>query len=291
MDQLTHIDGVIGVGQRLGIDTLLVTEDISNENKQLIETILESDGRREVDIYRITGFVRLNGTCGVGTKIGGKDSIYGTVGGLVSRFFNAEKQVCALTCGHVAVHVLNSGIMHLSDISIPLLSDSVLFCERNEENIAAIVLGETVQSKLTLSGEFNTAYGKRKQCDLFSYKQINDKQPVDLLSGVVVYLRGASTSLGFGRITSSFYMIKLSQVMICFEDVEPGQPFCQPGDSGAIICRDVGDKTEAIAMLYGEALVQDNAESRKIYFGFELESGLEALSRKHGQFTLMQDRV
>lgn len=272
------------IGHRLGVPTIFVQDKISDEDFERIEKLVKQHRVADCDIIK-TSEIRWLNSLALGSKFESTGDRYGTVGGLA--LYN-DRQPCALLCDHVVKDVSENTNVKIAGKQFKVQGHSLLKCDPKYD-IAALVMETDTDfgTDIELDGTFKTPNGIQKPCSVFKFE---DQKYDDYFDGMHVFFRGAKTTLGRGIVTSTDMSDGVMQNYMQFEGVEENEtPFCQPGDSGAIVCfeHENGIDIKALAMLQGAISLPGKENETDLYNGIRLENSLSALSEKHGRIDLV----
>lgn len=282
------MDKVKYFGHRYSVPTVFVTETLSWTDTLHVEHLLHSCGITMYDVLNVSDYNPLNEVCQVGSKVEKQieNKIRSaTLGGFALRKIpGIREQLCGLIAAHVATHFFWD--LSASDHSTFLLcgqevridKDSLLRCTGTTD-IAAFVIDDNMKSQIPINGQYKTLNNTIKPCKMHTWsdKKFQDPFPV--------YIRGASTELGLGLVTSCDLVGKGMEHLVFIEN-EMEEDFCQPGDSGSIVCydSDVEDHILAVALVLGESNKQNKFVALKLDFGIH-----ELSSRQNGNFTFVDN--
>lgn len=219
----------------------------------------------------------------VGSKIGVREPPpFVSLGAFLKSQTNesAEPGVYILISNHLAERILKN-------------DDKRIYMHQHKEAIGEIVHMPDVKYDVAVAklscdiGTFNTmlqtSLGKPALCNV-----------VDILSGsrsllgLKVYIRGAVTSPGFGKITVENFSFssKESGVFIIVDDDEDDDNlFSVEGDSGSVVCAENTKRScvDAISVVIGKFESREYAQQCPQYLTVSLKACLEELSRIHGR--------
>lgn len=247
----------------------------------------------EYDVV-VVNYTDFAANCRVGSKLS-NEKHFGTIGG----FIQTDKHcMYALLSAHVADQIKNSSHVFISDI--PVSPDALCFltCAEQKQldtdnatakynnystDIAAFEIKDVLLRNFKFDCSFQTKDGVTKRCEMPSWG--------DISVPFSVYLRGASTPLGQGIVTSSDVMPRSGNGYILLEKRDDFSPCCKPGDSGAIICfSDVDDLTiKTLAVVQGGFSIPGSKEPLG-YLCVKLDFALDRLSKIYdSKFSLCDD--
>lgn len=295
MEAILKLEGAVSVGHRLGVVTVFVKDTTSPEILDSIRLLLNQYSIYIFDILLVSGIRDLLYSCRVGAKISNAKT-YGTVGAFAEGSKNYSSKKYLLLSRHVAIHVFGSEVVDLAGYKINFNERNIHKCEKHVHDIAAFLINEDIEEKYHFDGRFMTEDGKHKPCRVPCFSSSgngkeNESQEIDALVGAEVYIRGASTDLGKGKVVSVDMFDSSKIPIILVEDRERGTPFCQPGDSGAIVCYDDADERyiDALAMVQGQyspCLNADGKSNVTRYSVITLNECLTDLSSQLGRLSL-----
>ncbi|XP_052765768.1 uncharacterized protein LOC128207015 [Mya arenaria] len=283
-----NVHNAVGCGYRLGSFNIFVKEteieQYSEETIQDIRSVLKPYGITDFILRSDPKEVMMFSGCKVGSAISAMG--VGTLGG----FARKGNETCALIAKHVAGEVT-----HLS-----------LIDERNNDEIViGTILTPSVDTPLVdLPVDIAAATLNNVTTDTL-FKN-SDKEPmqsrlfdfisgdIDFLEGLHVYIWGAKTNPGSGKITMAEFIRNTFTKCIAIEDLDPDevdgdenpQHFAKEGDSGSIVCADDmdGQCVHVISMLMGLKLNRATEKSiPRQYMSFYLQQGLTQLQHEHGE--------
>lgn len=273
------MNGVATIGHRLGVPTIYVHETITDHDVQCIKELIKQYRVSDYDVIEICEMRPLS-TFSVGTKLEIEDTTYATVGG----YAQINKQPCALLSGHSVYGISENSKVKIGGYQVKLQNNSFLSCDPAYD-IAAFVMDapKHCSTEIEFDGRFKTPGDEHKCCEVLSFQETRNH---DVFYEMPVFFRGASTTLGNGLVTSVNMGDGNMQKFMQFEDVDQRTPFCQPGDSGSIVCYDdeKDDKIKALAMLRG---ILETPDSRNFYCGIRLEDSLSELSKTYGSIRIL----
>lgn len=295
--EILDLQGVKGIGHRHGILTVFVQDEDSASLDQSIYAIMKSNKIQEYDICIWIGVEYFNNRCSIGSPIGERSNeefkTYGTIAGCVTRRLlegknvtcdkeeASEKQHCIIFSGHVANHLHGSDI-YFAEPPIAVPQTSLLECDQKAD-LAALPIENEVLKVVEFDFKFRTAYGEKRDVKVFNFenKELVEKT---FAFSTEVYLRGASTKLGIGLLSSDDIITGESTThYILIEDIEINERFCKPGDSGSMVCHfnPNNDHIDLLALVQGKLL-----GSEKKYVAVKLKYGLDIFSERHGHVEL-----
>lgn len=150
-----------------------------------------------------------------------------------------------------------------------------------------------LESGVEICAKFRTEEDEEKatllQGKLYKYIEGQEQKDRGILQyGQRVYIWGAVSKPGKGVVTMCEYTRNKKSALIEIKDRFPGdgKQFCQPGDSGAIVCVEDrnGQFVHLLAMLMGESIdkkgVEKNADCGKKYVAVLLSSELQELEKR-----------
>lgn len=279
---ILQVEATISVGKRLGVLIVVVQAPLNPNTVDTIQKLLKTYDVHVYDIFPVMGIAELHRTCYVGSKIS-NEGLFGTLGGFAERI--ADKQKYFLLPRHVVQNVvLSSNAVYMAGEKVHISSDHVYICADPSIDVAACLITRDISDKFHFDGRFMTETGNYKPCRV---PGDHDFETINYIDGAEVYIRGASTDLGKGKIVSVGMFDTTMSCSIIIEDLEPDQPFCRAGDSGSIVCYNDPEASHihAIGMLTGLLHSCSNSDVHA-YLALDLRVALENLSLNLGGISL-----
>ncbi|XP_052761383.1 uncharacterized protein LOC128204081 isoform X2 [Mya arenaria] len=268
---LQEIAGIKGLGYRFGTLNFYANSNILNEEEKqkLLLDINASLARLNIDVdnyvLRVgTHYESFSSNCKVGSKVFAIEGSFGTLGGFAEKTREGTTNMCVLTANHVVSNAENNvlkmirpqGNLTLGEI-LPH-QDSLQFS--NPIDICATKVN-TQLLKICETKQKNSD-GNESESQVFDFAT----ERISALTGELVYIWGATSSPGKGKIAMPEYFERHRRHLVGIEDEDSSDEegnaasdkttFATKGDSGAIICKDdidsVHNKVVAISMLIGE---------------------------------------
>lgn len=293
VEEVLELKETVRVGNILGVFTVLVQIPLDPSALFNIQKVLMAHGVSVYDIYPIDGIKELCHSCAVGSKISYAET-FGTVGGFAERIADGQKYI--LLAGHVANCVLQKDmVVYLNGKEVSIDQEDIYRCKSPMDDITTCVVNRDIEAKFHLDGRFMTEEGSYKPCLIPDYHSSacamteSDSGDIGILEGAEVYIRGAKTDLGLGKIVSVNMFGRDVPPLIFIEDLEKDKHFCLPGDSGALVCYNDADAShiQAIAMVQGEFHSRFDSEKQfQRYSAIELGKGIDRIALHLGKMSL-----
>lgn len=288
VEEIFKIPNVVGCGEVFGVIEVVINEELKNKESDLLTVnknikIVLSKFNCALFTLRFAsqGIEYFKGT---GAAIGQGRS--GTLGAFVQAISRVQKatgeeenkseknELWALLSKHVAIYQPEGKLYHNGEWFADILHEIP-----GGTDIAAAVVHQ--QHIYSCRQEFQTEKNKTRHCFL-------SQTTADFVGEFVHFWcdrlkpgRGIIQSIVFAKgfdSTSNYILI---------EDRYSGERFCQPGDSGAVVCRTSrnGKELYALGMLIGkimdyrchEYLYKD--KEKHSYVALEMNSGIEYISQ------------
>lgn len=294
IEDILKLEGTMRVGHRLGVVTVFVKETTSPDIQDKIRMLLYQHSIYLFDILMVSKINELHYACCVGSKLSNTET-HGTVGAFAEGSAGGTRKYVLLSA-HVANAMLLGTAVYLAGHEINFSLSDVHKCEKPVHDIAAFLINRDIEDKYHLDGRFKTEEGMHRPCRVPSFHSSSKRQGkeslhIDELIGAEVYIRGATTELGKGKIVSVDMFDASKTPIILVEDRERGIQFSGPMDSGAVVCYDNADEgyIDAIAMTQGQYTAKSNSDSKfdvNRYCILTLHECLKELSSRCGRICL-----
>lgn len=281
IEELLGLDNVLHIGYRFSILTFFVRKELKQEEENIIKNQLASNNIFDYDVLEMTEYIDLKRICQVSSPIKLHTATLGGFAVCEGKDGKA-KQLCALISGHIVRHIGET--IEIAGKVVSIQNESILKCEDTTIDIAALVITDEMTDRFEFDYRFQSRNNGYKPCEVMPSSAIEAHKSME------VYLRGARTELGIGKISCSKLHSTCKHRMVLIEDFDKNFRFSQPGDSGAIVCFELpgGQMIKAVAMLTGKFTARDieHTSNYPMYVALHLEYALGALSNKHGKFKL-----
>lgn len=180
-------------------------------------------------------------------------------------FVRHRNQLYGISCGHFVQYVSQSNkVFSVGDETID--KTEVILPEPKEFNIGAFLIPKHI-AKLC-DTRFRNSEGEITRCRLFD-------ADVNKLIGKTVHIRGATTPLGTGVITSLLSATVDNHISI--ESLQENMEFCKPGDSGAVVFAEDEGELLAVSIVLGQLVSVGNLHTTRTYLSYSLRDGLKKL--------------
>ncbi|XP_052252291.1 uncharacterized protein LOC127858962 isoform X1 [Dreissena polymorpha] len=282
-DAVRKVDGAIECGIRYGTFCVYVQNTTQSSDEEIAIQLmpqLMKNGIQECTVLRQVHENPLAAQCSTGSKISAMG--HGTLGGFAMK----DKSTLALLAKHVVgeendVHIVDENeCHHIGHILSPKV---VLNLPAPLDIAAAVVIVEIPEKR------FKDTDGRPSISKLFNF----DQGDTSFLESLPIYIWGASSKPGYGKITTcdsktvkGMNNIVIEDITIeYYESADKFKPFAEPGDSGSIICSEdpEGKCIHVIGMLMGYRAIKDPCNQKKQYLAFPLQHGLRQLSMEQNQ--------
>lgn len=269
---------ILMCGDRFKTVQIYIQNKIDKRTQKKLKEALDAKLKHRYVTHLISSEIKkLKVTCGMPIHFQGR---HGTLGGFAER--EDDHNLYALLSRHVA--------KHLTDFQLGLVHAEVITPHTRKIDIASAKINPT--DKFQVDKNFKDIYDRPRKCTLFRYTNENVSQTLELFD--IVFIRGATTSIGQGEIMSfSVEHDGLPILRIRNRADKPHEDFCQPGDSGAIVCSTTRDGfMYALAIIVGENVTKCTPKDQKEYMAYMLMDGLDELSKTHKcTYRLCEDSV
>ncbi|KAH3711405.1 uncharacterized protein LOC127858961 [Dreissena polymorpha] len=282
-DAVRKVDGAIECGIRYGTFCVYVKNTTQSSDEEIAKQLmpqLRQNGIQECTVLRQVHENPLAAQCSTGSKIHAMG--HGTLGGFAMK----NESMLALLAKHVVgeendVYIVDENEYHRIG---PILKPTVdLNLPAPLDIAAALVIIEIPEKR------FKDTDGRPSISKLFNF----DQGDTSFLESLPVYIWGASSKPGYGKITTcdsktvkGMNNIVIEDITIeYYESADEFKPFAKPGDSGSIICSEnpEGNCIDVIGMLMGERVIKDPSNQKKQYLAFPLQHGLRQLAMEQNQ--------
>lgn len=250
---------------------------LSAEEQDKIKQLLVDKKILIYDVIQVK-YNDLTGTCTIGSRIGA-GSKYGTLGCFAIRKYKKSKsELCALLSGHVAEMLKDCVNINISYENISQKDIKFMTCQSDSHkaDIAALVFDRNLLKRFNFDCKFKTKQDVPKDFQMPNWDCKTFEVPFD------VYFRGATTPFGLGSVSSTDMTQNGGADCILVENIDEDSPFCNPGDSGAIVCFEETNVDGAEQTIKTLAIVQGFYTSKEDdlegYLCVKLDFALEQLS-------------
>lgn len=243
--------------------------NLRDERKKQVEDACQDISTKHGNLFSIRYFKYQKYTF-VGAKF---QSYYGVA--TVGCFVRHRNRLYGISCRHALQYASQSNKV-ISFEDEPIDKTEVILPESINANIGAFMIPKHI-AKLC-NTKFRSSTGQIKPCRLFD-------GDVNKLIGKTVHIRGATTPLGTGVITSLLSHTVFNHMSI--ESLQENIEFGKPGDSGAVVFAEDEGELLAISILMGKLWSSRNLDSTWSYLSYSLRDGLKELENAAcGKFEL-----